>query len=180
MINTSIEFADDYFKRLGLASRLIDLKDLDQVVSKLGYARKIFVAGNGGSAAISNHLCCDFVKQRDLAVESLAANQSMLTMIGNDFGFDQIFSYQVEKFCTNADVLFLISSSGNSQNIIRACAMAQVKQTFVVGMTGFDGGKLKQMAGASFHVPSDNYGIIEDCHQSLMHIISQCRRKNGT
>ena len=78
----------------------------------------------------------------------------------------------------NEDLLILISSSGNSPNIIEAVKYAQSKQCLVIGLTGFDGGELKKLADVSLHVDSQNYGVIEDCHQSIMHIIAQYRYKS--
>lgn len=140
---------------------------------------RILVAGNGGSAAIANHLTCDFTKgthheqHPTLVTESLAANPSLLTALANDFSFEQSFSLQVKMMAKKGDVLILISSSGNSPNILRACEEAKGLGAKVIGMTGFKGGKLKEMADISLHVAVENYGVVEDCHQSLMHIMAQ-------
>lgn len=141
---------------------------------------RIFVGGNGGSAAIADHLLCDFKKGTQsekhdcLPVQSLVGDLSLLTAIANDIGYESIFSYQLElNNLKSEDLLILISSSGNSPNIINAIQLAETCKVDIIGFTGFDGGWLKKRANISFHIPANNYGIIEDCHQALMHYLAQ-------
>lgn len=149
---------------------------LDRVVSSGG---KIFVAGNGGSAAISDHLCCDWMKGTfvpevlKVKVQSLASNSALFTAIANDFGFESVFSKQLEMQSEPGDLAVLISSSGSSPNIIAACNYAKSKQMKVLGLCGFDGGKLLSLADVSIHVKINNYGIVEDVHQMIMHGLGQ-------
>jgi phosphoheptose isomerase len=158
---------------LEIMRKQVDLSRLGEAIGWCVDAKKVYVAGNGGSAAIANHLCCDFFKSPLKFAQSLVSNQSVLTMIGNDFGFEHTISKQCEKLLTNQDVLILISSSGKSPNIVAAAKSALIRGTKIIGLTGFDGGELKKLSDISLHVPSTNYGIIEDCHQSIMHIMSQ-------
>lgn len=141
---------------------------------------RIFVAGNGGSASISDHLCCDFVKgtfsdkTNALDVTSLLGSTALFTAIGNDLGYEKTFSFQLEAFQLKShDAVILISSSGNSQNIIEAALFAQSRRASVIGLTGFDGGQLIKLSDAKLHVPANNYGVIEDSHQAIMHILAQ-------
>lgn len=141
---------------------------------------RVFVAGNGGSAAIANHLTCDWSKgtdhhkHRPIPVISLSTNVELLTAISNDFGYEKSFVYQLRMHNpTPNDVLILISSSGNSPNIIEAARFAGRAGIRVIGLTGFDGGALKKICKYSIHVASDNYGVVEDCHQIIMHSIAQ-------
>jgi D-sedoheptulose 7-phosphate isomerase len=141
---------------------------------------RIFVGGNGGSAAISDHLCCDFVKgtmtanANALQTHSLVGSQALFSAIANDLGYDKTFSYQLEALkCDSKDTVILISSSGNSKNIIEAALFAQSRRASIIGMTGFDGGALLRLADAKLHVAFNNYGVIEDCHQALMHVLAQ-------
>lgn len=141
---------------------------------------RIFVGGNGGSSSISDHLVCDFVKgtyrenKPHLKVHSLLSSMALLTALGNDFGYEHIFKFQLEATSlTSNDVVILISSSGNSPNIIKALNFAKEVKAMVIGMTGFYGGELNKHADIKLHVPFNNYGVIEDCHQSLMHILAQ-------
>lgn len=169
----------DYQKYIRLykyGMQMVDITTLFDVINLLKTnPGRIFVAGNGGSAAISNHLCCDFLKGADLRkVVSMSCNTPLITAISNDIGYEDSISFQVDKLmCVCFDTLILISSSGNSPNIIKAAKAAKKKNCKVIGLTGFNGGKLAKLADYSLHIPVNNYGIVEDCHQSLMHIISQ-------
>ncbi len=142
--------------------------------------KRIYVAGNGGSAAISDHLCCDFSKGTfsprcsALRTHSLSSNSALLSAIANDYGYDRAFSSQLELYGDQGDLLILISSSGNSENIIRALEAAQRLKIRVIGFSGFNGGLLRDRADISIHVPYHNYGIVEDCHQAIMHSLAQC------
>ncbi len=141
---------------------------------------RLYVAGNGGSATIADHLCCDWMKDSyvpgaspPLRVQSLISNTALFTALANDFGYDQSFARQVEYLGDPGDVLVLVSSSGNSPNILEALATAKRKQMTVIGICGFTGGKLKELADISVHVPVKNYGMCEDAHQMIMHSIAQ-------
>lgn len=141
--------------------------------------KRIYVCGNGGSAAIADHLCCDWTKgtripgQPALKTHSLVANNALMTALANDYGYEETFSTQVEMYGDSGDVLVAISSSGNSPNIIKAAEAARARGMKVVGLSGFSGGKLAQVSDVSLHAPFDNYGLVEDCHQVLMHVLSQ-------
>lgn len=141
--------------------------------------RRVFVAGNGGSAAIADHLCCDWTKGTHttglppLRTQSLASNVALLTAIANDFGYDVAFSRQLEMLGSAGDVLMLISSSGNSPNILAAVDAAKTLGITTIGLTGFSGGELAVRADVSLYIPYSNYGVVEDCHQILMHTFAQ-------
>jgi D-sedoheptulose 7-phosphate isomerase len=141
--------------------------------------RRIYVVGNGGSAAIADHLCCDWTKGTNasghpvIKTTSLSSNVALYSAVANDYGFEQVFSTQVEFFGEPGDVLVAISSSGNSPNIISAVQMAKVREMAAIGLSGFGGGRLAQEASVSLHVPFENYGIVEDAHQAIMHILAQ-------
>jgi D-sedoheptulose 7-phosphate isomerase len=141
--------------------------------------RRIYVCGNGGSAAIADHLCCDWTKgtqvagHKPLKTHSLVANTAFLTALANDYGYEKTFSAQVEIFGEKGDVLLAISSSGNSPNIVAGVEAARARGMKVVGLSGFSGGKLADLADVSLHAAFDNYGLVEDCHQILMHVLSQ-------
>ncbi len=143
----------------------------------------ILACGNGGSAAISNHLLCDYLKgirtgtMIGARVTSLSSSPELITAIANDISFDDIFAYQVAALGRTGDVLFATSSSGQSTNIVRAIKVAQEHGLKVIAMTGFRGGAASQTADVSLHVTSGNYGIVEDVHQSLMHILAQYLRQ---
>lgn len=159
-----------------------DAYDMIKHTGKIG--ARIFVCGNGGSASIAEHFSCDHSKgvRMDTPllrpnVVSLASNMATITAIGNDIGYDKIFSKQLEfSNATQDDILIVISSSGNSSNIIRALEQAQQSNLFTIALVGFDGGQAGKIASATVHVNSSNYGIVEDCHQIIMHSWAQALR----
>jgi D-sedoheptulose 7-phosphate isomerase len=139
----------------------------------------LLVAGNGGSAAIANHTECDASKSTfhdgkpPLVSRSLSANPSMLTAIGNDIGFGSIFERQVDYYGRPGDALLLVSSSGNSPNVVNACRSAKERGLVTIAFVGFTGGALQKMADHCLFVPAHNYGIVEDMHQASIHAITQ-------
>jgi phosphoheptose isomerase len=139
----------------------------------------IFSCGNGGSAAIANHLACDCMKgvQAGTAllprVHSLSSNIELISAIVNDIGVEEMFSHQLRSLAHPGDVLVAISSSGESPNILRAIGMARELGVKTIALTGFDGGAASRAADVSIHVPAANYGVAEDIHQSMMHILAQ-------
>lgn len=152
------------------------------ITNHIALGDPVLVFGNGGSAAIAEHLSCDHMKgiRSDCVhlkpfVINLGSNQSLITAIANDYGYENIFSEQI-LWCTNKNALIIgISSSGNSPNIIKAFEAAKIKKYNSIAMIGFDGGKVlkNNLAEQIVHVPFDNYGIVEDCHQIIMHSIAQ-------
>lgn len=140
---------------------------------------RIYVAGNGGSAAIADHLCCDWMKgtrvpnQPALRVQSLTSNAALFTALANDFGYETCFSTQIEMLCEPGDVVVVVSSSGNSPNVLAAAKSARARGAKVLGLSGFSGGKLVELSDVSLHVPLNNYGMVEDAHQMLMHVLAQ-------
>ena len=147
---------------------------------------KIFVAGNGGSSAISEHFTCDHMKSvyNDTHFTpqfiNLTSNVSLLTAIGNDIGYDCIFSEQLNYLADSGDVLIVISSSGNSPNIVKALGTANRMGLTTIALTGFTGGAAKTIAKHNIHIPFNNYGVCEDCHQIIMHILAQYIRQKYT
>ena len=141
--------------------------------------RRVFAIGNGGSSAIADHLCCDLTKgththhHPTVDTTSLSATTALYSAIANDFGFETVFARQVEMIGREGDVLIAISSSGNSPNILNAVTAAQARGMTVIGLSGFSGGGLRTAADVALHVDVANYGVVEDAHQALMHIIAQ-------
>jgi D-sedoheptulose 7-phosphate isomerase len=147
--------------------------------------RAVFACGNGGSAAIANHLSCDCLKgiQTDTPLRprviSLAATIELITAIANDIAYEEVFAYQLRSLAQPGDVLITISASGNSENIVRAIRWARDNRVGSIAPTGFDGGRSARLADANLHVRAANYGIVEDVHQSLMHILAQYLRQRA-
>ncbi|MDR0869229.1 MAG: SIS domain-containing protein [Planctomycetaceae bacterium] len=147
--------------------------------------KQIFTAGNGGSAALAVHLAADFgknaagPKDKQPRITSLCTNTSMITALGNDCGYENIFSYQLRNFLNAGDLVILISSSGNSPNVIKAAEYAKANEAKVVGMTGFSGGKLRDLSDISLHIPCNVYELVEDAHSFFCHaVVSACKRGN--
>lgn len=140
--------------------------------------RFIWVCGNGGSAASAAHIGCDFGKTasrrgaRPLKTISLSDNTAILTAIGNDLSFDSTFSRQLENVISAKDVVILISGSGNSPNLVRAATLSRASGAKVIGLLGFDGGRLKGLCDEFLLIPSDQYGVVEDMHMAVAHILT--------
>lgn len=143
----------------------------------------MFVGGNGGSAAIANHLTCDIQKgcrpEKLLRVHSLSCNTPLITAIANDIGYDQTLKHQLEShFEYLSDVVVLISSSGKSPNIVEAAKYTKEQGIILIGMTGFTGGPLKELSDISIHVDSYDFGHIEDTHSHVTHSIARYIRQS--
>jgi len=181
-------YTDDYFTEYSAASASVDREKLSQAIDILAQAYSegniVYCCGNGGSAAISNHLVCDHCKliQTDTnltpRIVSLSSTIEMITAIGNDISYDEVFNYQFRSMATPGDVLITISSSGDSENIVRTAQSAKEFGNPVISMTGFDGGRSSKIADVNLHVSANNYGVVEDVHQSLMHIMAQYVRQS--
>ena len=180
-----MNYFNDYRKLLNEALYTVDefsiLKMEEHLVWLAKHRIPLLVCGNGGSAAITEHLSCDHTKgvtcDTDLSpfVIPLQSNVSLNTAIANDIGYDEVFSKQIEWY-PREFALLVVSSSGNSPNIINAVAAAKNKGAFTMAMVGFDGGEVADMVECCVHVNSNNYGIVEDCHQIIMHSIAQSIR----
>ena len=157
----------------------------DLLETAISGGQTVFACGNGGSAAISNHLLCDFLKgvQTDTPLRprviSLANSIELITAIANDIAYEDVFAYQLRTLARPGDVLITISASGNSENIVRAVRWARDNSVGSIALTGFDGGRSAGLADVNLHVEASNYGIVEDVHQSLMHILAQYMRQHA-
>ena len=179
-------FAEAYIQAMNAAAAAIDFAAVDRAAALLQKTIEadgtILACGNGGSAAISNHLLCDFAKgmQSDTALRpkviGLSAQIELITAIANDISYDDVFLFQLKTAARLGDVLLTISSSGDSENIVRAIAWAKENGVATIALTGFDGGRSAKLADINIHVPAFNYGVVEDLHQSCMHILAQFMR----
>lgn len=140
----------------------------------------ILVIGNGGSAAIGDHWSCDYGKgisedtKHALNVRNLGSNMSVMTAIANDIGYEYVFSKQIE-WSNEEAIVLAISSSGSSPNIVNGLKKANELELPTIALVGFDGGTVlkEDLADFTIHVNSNNYGVVEDCHQMIMHSIAQ-------
>lgn len=180
-------YADAYFELMRAAAASVDRARLHKAADILTQAHMgggmVYSCGNGGSAAIANHLVCDHCKavQSDTGLRpriySLSATIEIVTAVSNDISYDEVFVYQLRTLARPGDALVTISSGGDSENIVRAVSWAREHGVPVIAMTGFSGGRSASLADVNLHVDADNYGIIEDVHQSLMHILAQYLRQ---
>jgi Phosphoheptose isomerase len=151
---------------------------VNKIVEAYQRSKKTIICGNGGSASDALHfaaeMVCRFEKNR-AAIPSIALseNVSTITAIGNDFGYDQIFSRQLEAFAQSGDIFIAISTSGNSPNIIKALESAKEMGIFTIGMTNEDGGKMKSMCDLCYCAPSKVTARAQECHILLIHIIAR-------
>ena len=183
MKNNIKYFLDNYLKTLNNAILKSNIKNIERAAMEIKKAsenkKTIFVCGNGGSAAISNHYVCDYLKflrqhsKLRPKVISLSSTIETITAISNDLSYDQVFKYQAESLFEKNDLLIIISSSGNSKNIKEVLKFAKKKRVKIIGFSGFNGGYLKKNSDISVHINAMNYGISEDAHHILMHIILQ-------
>jgi D-sedoheptulose 7-phosphate isomerase len=148
----------------------------DLVTAALGAGRKIMFAGNGGSAADAQHLATELVvrfkaNRRALPAIALTTDTSMLTAIGNDLGFEHLFSRQIEALGQSGDVFLGISTSGRSPNILAACRAARERNITVIGFTGAAGGSMLECCDVLVRVPSDDTPFIQQMHIAAGHTI---------
>lgn len=156
---------------------------VQEILSTRMTQNNIFIAGNGGSASIASHFATDFMfgsklVNPGLKVISLVENASILTATGNDLSFADIFSRQLNILGKNGDLLILISSSGNSSNILNCIEVCKEIGIKTIGLSGFDGGLLSQKVDLSLHISTEigMYGVVEDTHMIVGHIITQLLR----
>jgi len=186
----NIDIKEIIKSHLKITKSLIDDLDLiqricEQSLSALESSGKIILCGNGGSASDSIHISSEIVgkfekKRRALASISLSTNPSHLTAIGNDFGFDYVFSRQIEAIAKKEDLLIAISTSGNSKNVINAIEAANSIGLDTIIFTGEDGGLMNDYDCLKLKVKSTNVARIQECHILVGHIISKYIEENIT
>ncbi|HIE53167.1 MAG TPA: SIS domain-containing protein [Armatimonadetes bacterium] len=173
----------DYLYRTAEAIRALPVEQIERIIDLLWQARQegrqIFVFGNGGSAMTASHLACDLGKgtarpgHRRFKVLSLADNVALMTAYANDLAYEDIFVEQLINLFQPGDVVIGISGSGNSENVLQAVRYAREHGGVTIGFTGFQGGKLKDLAEECLIVPSNDMQNIEDAHLVLTHILMQ-------
>ena len=177
------DYSKSYIDYLSSVLSNISLTDIEKFVEVLLEAREressIFFIGNGGSAATASHFANDIAigirtYEKPFRAISLCDNQAVITAIANDDGYEKIFSQQLQVLLKKQDVVVAISASGNSPNLLDAIDTAKKMNTITVGISAFDGGKMKEMVDVSLHVPTEKgeYGPAEDAHMVLDHLVS--------
>lgn len=176
------EYADAYLKYLSTLLTKLDPKAIEQMGQALIEARdqgkKIIFLGNGGSAATASHFVNDIAigtrsPHKPFKAIGLTDNVPILTAVGNDNGYDEIFTKQLEVYLEPGDVIVAISASGNSPNIVKAMELCKARGNKTIGLTGFDGGHLKKMSDIKVHIETakGEYGPVEDIHMIMDHLL---------
>ncbi len=178
-----IAFAQNYFDLLAATIARLDAKTVDEIAALLYSAysesRTVFLFGNGGSASLASHFACDLGKGTTCATSgakrfraiALTDNVPLMTAWANDSSYEHIFSEQLANLAQENDVAFAISGSGNSRNVLKALECARSFGVKTIGISGYEGGKMKDLCDMLLVVPSDNMQIIEDIHLSVAHAL---------
>lgn len=181
-----VKISDQIFSSIQTKVNL--LKDFDQIrslelagrhiINAFNNGNKILIAGNGGSAADAQHFAAELVgrftvQRKGLSAIALTANSSNVTAIANDFGYDEVFKRQLEALGKPGDIFFPISTSGNSENLIKALEWGKSDGLINIGLLGKGGGRMKEYCDISIIVPSDNTQNIQEAHIMIIHIICQ-------
>lgn len=184
MLGVNLDF-EQYGDRLKSEISRLSGDQVSRFVDKLEQAykddRQVFIIGNGGSATSASHFAEDLGKgllsedelkrfsRRRLRVQSLTDNNGWLLAIGNDLGYEHVFTQQLANFAKTGDLLIAISGSGNSPNILNAVRWARDNGLFSFGLTGFNGGQLKQIQDDGIHVDLNDMGMVESLHLCIFH-----------
>ena len=173
------KFISTYINSLSSSIMNSDMEKLHkaamQILKTIKKDATIYVCGNGGSAAIANHYVVDFLKffrEKTIykpKIVSFSNNIETITAISNDIKYKFVFKYQAENLCKKNDLIIIVSSSGNSENIIELLKFTKKNKITTIGFSGFKGGYLKRNSDISVHINAENYGISEDAHHILMH-----------
>jgi len=176
---------DDYIRELGAKALTTDTAAIDRAVATLREVcrrrGRIFTMGNGGSAAIADHLAADFEKNAfpqgpRPRIVSLSSHAAKILAYGNDIAFDSVFAEQLRSQGEKGDVAVMVSSSGNSPNIVKAVEMARSLGMTSIGLSGFSGGKLRASCDISIHFDCPAYELTEDLHGMVCHLfVIGCR-----
>lgn len=177
----NITDATGYFSLLAQTMSRLPYQSIDAVSAILLRAYHgggtVYLFGNGGSAALASHLACDLGKgtlngsDKRFRALALTDNVPLMTAWANDFKYEEIFAQQLANFVREDDVALAISGSGNSPNVLRALECAREANATTVGLTGFQGGRMKDLCDVCMIVPSDNMQIIEDLHVCVAHAV---------
>lgn len=176
------DFAKDYILKLNELMNDMDLASLNDFYELLLNTTEeatIYILGNGGSATTASHMANDLAvglkirNLKNLKVFSLSDNAAISYAIANDIGFENVFYMQLKDILKPTDIIVAISCSGNSPNIIKAIDYAKEVKCKIIGLTGFDGGRLKELSDISIHFETEKsqYGLVEDAHSIINHLI---------
>jgi len=190
-MTTFQDFAQSYLAELERATSVLDLAQLEKIIEAIKRAyhekKRIFVMGNGGSAANAMHIANDLIygvpapDGVGIRVNALPANSAVLTCLANDTGFDRVFATQLAVLANPGDLLIVLSGSGNSPNILAALEEARRRGAKSYAVLGYSGGKAKALADVAIHFPIDDMQISEDLQLVVGHMLMRwlCSRKDS-
>jgi D-sedoheptulose 7-phosphate isomerase len=178
----SYTVASDYLAKLRRIIGLVPAEMLDRAIECILEARsagrRIYVMGNGGSAATASHFVCDIVKTAQVPglapvrAFALGENAALVTAWANDHAFERVFAEQINTLVEPEDIVIGITASGNSPNIVAGFEAAVERGAWTIAMVGFDGGAVQQMVDVAVHIPCHDYGLVEDTHAAMAHAIT--------
>ncbi len=176
IIKASIDTKQSVLQNEGLLKTIA--ASVDVIVTAFRNGKRVYFCGNGGSAADAQHLAAEFsgrfyTDRKALPAEALHCNTSYLTAVGNDYGFDEIYSRLIDGIGEQGDVLVGLSTSGNSPNILKAFKTAKKKEMTTIGFTGKSGGEMRQLCDHLINIPSTDTPRIQESHIMVGHIICQ-------
>jgi D-sedoheptulose 7-phosphate isomerase len=177
-------FHEEYLKELNKSISTVSQEEIDLVIEKIvsivQHGRRIWAIGNGGSAATASHFVADLMrptnqKRYRVMATSLAESSIRISAIGNDYGFEKSFEYQLSNLAGSGDLLVVMSASGRSPNLINGVNFAKGMGVETISMVGFDGGSIKRLTELCLHFQTviGAYEIAEDCHSLICHYIAK-------
>jgi len=183
--------AEEYLNQFKKILESLNLEDLNNIIDSLLKAyrenKQVFVMGNGGSAVLASHFACDLGKgtlqnvyddnEKRFRVISLTDNIALMTAYSNDLDYEHVFSQQLKNLVNTGDIVMGISASGNSKNVVNAINLAKKNKATTIALLGFDGGKLRDLVDFKIWVNNNNYGMVEDVHSALQHMICSIIRE---
>jgi len=176
IIKASIDTKQSVLQNEGLLKTIA--ASVDVIVTAFRNGKRVYFCGNGGSAADAQHLAAEFsgrfyTDRKALPAEALHCNTSYLTAVGNDYGFDEIYSRLIDGIGVQGDVLVGLSTSGNTPNILKAFKTAKKKEMITIGFTGKSGGEMRPLCDHLINIPSTDTPRIQESHIMVGHIICQ-------
>jgi len=186
MIKSEIKKTFDESAKIILDSKKLEKSLFDSILTitkSLKNKKKIIIFGNGGSAADAQHMSGELVgrylkERKSFSAIALTTDSSILTALGNDYGFENIFSRQCEGLVRNGDVVFAISTSGNSKNVLKGMTKSKNLGAKIISLTGNNTSKMKKYSDVVISVPSENTPRIQEAHRTIIHIICEQVEKN--
>ena len=188
-VQSIAELAKCYLAQVGESLARLPLEKIEPIVLRLEEARlkrqQVFICGNGGSAATASHFACDLAKgasvphKPPIKAFPLTDSIPLLSAWANDLSYDEVFARKLAPWVQAGDVVIGISGSGNSRNVLNALRLAKEAGATTIGLTGFDGGKLRDIVDICLVVPSRSMEQIEDVHLLVCHLTTTCLREIG-